>query len=166
MVLLVPGSQPMLAREHVAGMLALCGFAMLAAQLFHVYFPWLIASPRALAFLMLTLFSTSLLLFPMARSPVAIAVLVAMAGWAGASLRLLTSLWIGGEGTPSGARLGLQQSATSLGPALAPLAVAVISADRQFVIVWALALSSLMMTLGLSRLWPERGARFCSCPRH
>ncbi len=166
MVLLVPGSQLILSREHVAGMLALCGFAMLAAQLFHVYFPWLIASPRALAFLMLTLFSTSLLLFPMARSPVAIAVLVAMAGWAGASLRLLTSLWIGGEGTPSGARLGLQQSATSLGPALAPLAVAVISADRQFVIVWALALSSLMMTLGLSRLWPERGARFCSCPRH
>lgn len=166
MVLLVPGSQLILSREHVAGMLALCGFAMLAAQLFHVYFPWLIASPRALAFLMLTLLSTSLLLFPMARSPVAIAVLVAMAGWAGASLRLLTSLWIGGEGTPSGARLGLQQSATSLGPALAPLAVAVISADRQFVIVWALALSSLMMTLGLSRLWPERGARFCSCPRH
>ena len=60
MVLLVPGSQLILSREHVAGMLALCGFAMLAAQLFHVYFPWLIASPRALAFLMLTLLSTSL----------------------------------------------------------------------------------------------------------
>ena len=61
--------------------LALCGFAMLAAQLFHIYLPWLIARPAMLAFLMLMLFGTPMLLFPLARSPITLAVLVAMAGW-------------------------------------------------------------------------------------
>lgn len=57
--------------------LALCGFAMLAAQLFHIYLPWLIARPAMLAFLMLMLFGTPMLLFPLARSPITLAVLVA-----------------------------------------------------------------------------------------
>lgn len=165
-VLLVSSSQVTLAREEVAWMLALCGFAMLAAQLFHIYFPWLIVRPATLALLMLTLFGASMFLFPMASSPIALAALVATAGWAGASLRLVTSLWIGGEGTPSGARLGLQQSATSIGPILAPIAVAAISADGQFVVAWALALASLMLTFSLSRLWPRRAADSPDYPRH
>jgi len=79
--------------------------------------------------------------------------------------RLVASLWIGGEGTPSASRLGPQQSATSIGPILAPIAVAAISTDGQFVVAWGLAAASLMLTLSLSRLWPQRGAGSPDCPR-
>ncbi|WP_395444501.1 MFS transporter [Caulobacter sp. UC70_42] len=44
--LLVTRSEGALSREAIAGMLSLCGLAMLAAQLFHTRVTWLVTAPR------------------------------------------------------------------------------------------------------------------------
>jgi hypothetical protein len=133
-------------RETIAGMLSLCGFGMLAAQLFHTRVNWLVAAPRTLAILVTTALGATLLLFPFAATRLSVAALIGMAGWCAASLRLLASCWISGSITPSGMRLGLQHSAAGVGQAAAPLLVAGLSSSHQYDVLrifglaaWALA---------------------------
>ncbi|MFC0203267.1 MFS transporter [Novosphingobium soli] len=144
-------------RETIAWMLSLCGFAMLAAQLFLARVAWLVTMPRRLAGLTLALLAASLFLFPLGHAALPLAGIIFVAGWSSASLRLVTSFWIGGNTVPSGAGLGLQHAAASVGQALAPLALAFTSPRGQPVILWSIGSFALLLLLVLPLAW--RGAK-------
>ncbi|WP_310218118.1 MFS transporter [Caulobacter sp. BE264] len=151
--LLVTRSEGALSREAIAGMLSLCGLAMLAAQLFHTRVTWLVTAPRRLACLTLALLALSLFLFRFGTTVVEMAGLIAVAGWSSASLRLVTSFWISGPMRPSGVMLGLQHTAASLGQALAPMSLAVVSPHRQAAVVEAIGWLSLGLLALLPAIW-------------
>jgi MFS transporter, DHA1 family, tetracycline resistance protein len=137
--LLVTRAETSLNRETIAWMLSLCGFAMLAAQLFHTRVSWLVTAPRLLACFTLALLAAALFVFPYGSSMVGIAGLIVAAGWSSASIRLVTSFWIGGSALPSGWKLGLQHAAASIGQALAPIAIALAEPGEQSRILLASA---------------------------
>lgn len=151
--LLVTRPEGALSREAIAGMLSLCGLAMLAAQLFHTRVAWLVTAPRRLACLTLALLALSLFLFRSASTAIEIVGLIAIAGWSSASVRLVTSFWISGPLRPSGLRLGLQHTAASLGQALAPMSIALAPPHRQAAVLEAIGWLSLGLLALLPILW-------------
>jgi len=154
--LLIPRSTAAPDRQTIAWMLSLCGFAMLAAQLFLARVTWLVTSPKRLAGITLALLASSLFLYSLNLATLPLAGTIFVAGWSSASLRLITSFWIGGNTAPSGSRLGLQHAAASIGQALAPLAFALASPQYQPVILWSIGSLALLLLLALPLVW--RGA--------
>lgn len=146
-------------RATIAGMLSLCGFGMLAAQLFYTRVTWLVAAPRAFAMLAATALGTMLLLFPFAANWPSLAALIAVAGWSAASLRLLASCWISGSVTPSGTRLGLQHSATAFGQAAAPLLVAGLSPSHPFDVLWIFGLGAVALACATPLVLPAGSSK-------
>lgn len=140
-------------RDTIAWMLSLCGFAMLAAQLFLARVAWLLTMPRRLASLTLALLAASLFLFPLGHDALPLAGIIFVAGWSSASLRLVTSFWIGGNAVASGSRLGLQHAAASIGQALGPSALALASPQGQPVILWTIGSLALLLLLFLPLFW-------------
>ena len=149
-----------LSREQIAWMLSLCGFGMLAAQIFHARLDWLVKVPGRLAGLTLGLLAAALVAFPLASSIADMSVFILVAGWSSASLRLVTSFWISGSAAASGVRLGLQHSAASIGQALAPVALAFAAPGAQPLVLWSIAGLSLLLLVVLPLAWkrPSSGA--------
>lgn len=142
-----------LSREEIAWMLSLCGFGMLAAQIFHARLDWLVTIPRRLAGLTLGLLAAALFVFPLVSSMVDLSAIIVGAGWSSASLRLITSFWISGAAAPSGVKLGLQHSAASIGQALAPLALAFAAPGAQPLVLWSIAGLSLLLLIAVPFAW-------------
>jgi len=157
--LLVTRAEVVLGREAIAWMLSLCGFGMLAAQLFHTRVGWLVTMPRRLAGLTLALLAVALFVFPFASTGTELAAIIVAAGWSSASLRLVTSFWISGATAPSGSKLGLQHAAASIGQALAPMVLAVAPSDYQPVVLCVIGGSSLLLLLSLPVVWRSAAPR-------
>lgn len=87
---------------------------------------------------------------------VGIAGLIVAAGWSSASIRLVTSFWIGGSALPSGWKLGLQHAAASIGQALAPIAIALAEPGEQSRILLGIGWMSMLLLIALPLVWRRR----------
>lgn len=151
---------PPLDRATIAWILTLCGVGMLAAQLVQARTPWLVSMPRRLARFMLAALAFAVVASTYVDQLIALAAVVIMVGWSAASLRLITSFWIFDRASGvSGKRLGLQHAATSIGQASAPIGIAAVSADSQWMVAGAIATGALSIALGLSFLWSDASGR-------
>lgn len=137
----------------VAWMLSLCGLAMLAAQLFHARFDWLVARPAKLTAAMLATQGAALWAFSSARSGGAIAASIFLAGWSAATLRVIASFWISLESNRSGLRLGIQHAVASVSQVGVPIAFALSEQGwHPGALSWIIALC-LAALLTLPKVW-------------
>lgn len=154
--LLVTGQGLSLDRKAIAFMLSLCGVGMLAAQIAQARLGWLVRRPVDLTRLMLLVLAIGLLASQNPRSILGLAGIAFLLGWSAASLRLVTSFWISNRSSRvSGARLGLQHAAASIGQAAAPIGLALAGVGQQWVITFTLAAAALIVALSLPLLWQE-----------
>lgn len=140
-------------REQMAWMLSLCGLAMLFALVFHAKLGWLVTRPAFLAASMLILLGVALWLFSGAQSRPMVAAAIFAAGWSAATLRLVASFWISASRNHSGARLGVQHAAASVGQVAVPLAAALSRTEWHSTVLWATIAACLILLLGMRAAW-------------
>lgn len=160
LVLLLREQPGHLSRDTISYLLSLCGFAMLAAQVTHWHTRRLARQAQSFVRPMLLALFIALVTVNFASSHWVLALVILVAGWAAATLRLVTSLLCAGaESRIVGLRLGLQHAATSAGQAAASASTAWLGAGSEAMTVGLAAGAALLMAVFAPAFLLARPAR-------